>query len=65
MGVEDTLPPGETVRLRNCPWYVVPRKQSDGSLILWDGDNEVYVRKHGSIQDGIMQLERLRRLKST
>lgn len=63
MSVEDRLPPGETVYLRGCPWYIVPRKQSDGSHILWEGENEAFVPKRGSVRDGVMQLERLRRQK--
>jgi len=61
MPVEDELPPGETIHLRGLPWYVVPRKQSDGSLILWDGQHTAYVAKRGSIRDGVLALERLRR----
>lgn len=63
MSVEDKLPPGETVFLRGCPWYIVPRKQGDGSYILWDGENSAYVARRGSVREGVMQLERLRRAK--
>lgn len=62
MPVEDQLPPGETVYLRGCPWYVVPRKQGDGSHVLWDGQNRAYVAKRGSVRDAVIELERLRRV---
>lgn len=64
MPVEDGLPPGETVHVHGCPWYVVPRKQPDGSYVLWDGESSVHVIKRRDIWDGVMRLERQRRLRS-
>lgn len=60
LSVEDKLPPGQAVFLRGCPWYVVPRRQSDGSHILWDGEHEAFVPRRGSVKDGVLRLERLR-----